>query len=140
MYESLRGQSLDSMKRSYRDALKEGFLQATKAPFTIRYTEGKDVLELEVSLRDNTIVIGEKTHTLVGEKIQIGSVSLDADSLYIPYTLPGKPQSMSEKVSKKQFLDTYLDAILAGKDINIGTYLVRVRTSGELTPRTIVSG
>lgn len=57
MYEALKQKSIESMKVPFKDALRTAFLAATTVPFTFRYSEGNNILELSVTFKDNKIVI-----------------------------------------------------------------------------------
>jgi len=63
-------------------------------------------------------------------------LSLNQESIYIPYTKDGKEASFSFVMKKSEFFDKYIDDILAGKDIFIDTYLVHVKTDGQISPPT----
>lgn len=139
IYETLKQKSTESMKVSYKDALRVAFLTASTVPFTFRYSERDTILELFVTLKDNKILIGSKEHTLIGEKIKIEKISMDRENFYIPFRIEGRDMTYSEPLKKQEFLDKYLQDILDGKDIRIQWHLVHISRTGELIPRVIAT-
>ncbi len=138
IYDTLKAQSIEtSIQKTYKEALQTAFLGAEKVPFTFQYREWNNILELTVDIKENKILVGKREHALVGERIKIGNIGIDMDALYIPYTISGKDQSYSAKIWKKDFLKSYLDDILAGKDIRIQDQIVHIQATGELSPRTL---
>lgn len=65
IYEKLKSDAIETQKLGFDAAFRDAFMKATTVPFDFEYRDEKgQTKKVTVNLKENTLIIGGRTHTL----------------------------------------------------------------------------